>query len=574
MYESSSASGSFNFAVNDAALEIGVIADVTEPGASEPPPQDAVSVYDTTVTYDASPHTIDIDSLAQIRIGENRDIVPLLEYALSPGGPFSETPPEFKNVCQTSVWYRLSALNFATYLHEARVTITKRNVTFKTRSGEWLYDGEEHKLESFDAGGDGYAAGEFITLINFPSIKEIGSIENTPGSAAFTPGTLESNYNIQIESGILSVYGEMMFDSQGGAWDNGQTVCTNRSNTTIALPVDPVREGYSFLGWYDSVTNNALKISGSEKACMQFFFAKWKSDAPTPDGSNPFLAQTFGQTAAITGPAAEISGGIVFPDRFENAENGLFVCEIANRAFANADNITSLMFPAYMTNIGERAFYACENLSEIRFTDTFDWQNPTNRLKLSIGRLAFASTAIEELTVPSCVGSIAAGAFNNCRNLRTVTIESSQTVIEPYAFLNCGADAGRTEVSVPNDWTDFSFTNWCPSIKVTARPRTSMQLTGFSINAAPQAAARSLLAEAPAQAAERVTLRFSLKSLAPDSEADPASVRVAYYARSLSEEPEILTPISLTNNSDGTYSVIVEIPAGGKSAFFRTVIIE
>lgn len=55
---------------------------------------------------------------------------------------------------------------------------------------------------------------------------------------------------------------------------------------------------------------------------------------------------------------------------------------------------------------------------------------------LRIGDMAFESTALETVVIPNNISVIGTGAFSDCRNLKSVTL-NSRTALETHVFSNC-----------------------------------------------------------------------------------------------------------------------------------------
>ncbi len=85
-------------------------------------------------------------------------------------------------------------------------------------------------------------------------------------------------------------------------------------------------------------------------------------------------------------------------------------------------------FPKYTivndSKIASQAFYQDRELKEYAIADGIT----------EIGEFAFARSALTSVTIPEGVTRIGYGAFYHCDDLRNVTLPSSVTEIEPYAF--------------------------------------------------------------------------------------------------------------------------------------------
>ncbi len=105
-------------------------------------PTGGVSKFDVTVMYDGEGHTINTNALEKFTI---QGATVKFEYALAKDGAWLDVVPVWTNVVATSVWYRISAPNYADYIHEAKVTITARDIANVTIAdiADQVYNGSE-----------------------------------------------------------------------------------------------------------------------------------------------------------------------------------------------------------------------------------------------------------------------------------------------------------------------------------------------------------------------------------------------------------------------------------------------
>lgn len=127
------------------------------------------------------------------------------------------------------------------------------------------------------------------------------------------------------------------------------------------------------------------------------------------------------------------------------------VNSIADSAFENFDNLTSVSIPSGVTSIGKEAFYDCDNLSSISVPSTVETIGSTAFCgcdKLSkvtiangvttIGKSVFAScTSLKSISLPSSVKSLGQDIFYNCKNLTNVTLPSGMKSIPAEMFADC-----------------------------------------------------------------------------------------------------------------------------------------
>lgn len=164
-------------------------------------PANGVSKCDAEYVYDGEGHTIDTNKLASLIFSGGAFS---LSYSLSAEGPFSESPPFFTGAGATSVWYRVSAPNYADYVHEARVTIAKRPLSIVGASGQWTYDGMAHAETNVVVSGA--LEGDEIVCSDFVALTEVGWTTNT-FTWGFAEGTDAANYDVTATFGFLIVSG-------------------------------------------------------------------------------------------------------------------------------------------------------------------------------------------------------------------------------------------------------------------------------------------------------------------------------------------------------------------------------
>ncbi|MBO4572739.1 MAG: leucine-rich repeat protein [Clostridia bacterium] len=145
-----------------------------------------------------------------------------------------------------------------------------------------------------------------------------------------------------------------------------------------------------------------------------------------------------------TGDGTEI---IIAPENFK-PEGGVFtiptgVLKVDDYAFLRPRNITKLIVPGYVANIGKYAFAMTDASTAMMTSIVFE--GVTDDRTLSIGQYAFyGQSNLTEINIPANVVSIGKGAFGNTPRLITVNVDSYGAInYENGAFI---ADNGTSYI--------------------------------------------------------------------------------------------------------------------------------
>ena len=156
---------------------------------------------------------------------------------------------------------------------------------------------------------------------------------------------------------------------------------------------------------------------------------------------------------------------IIFPENLQNiGMNTLYGCtslteiiipdsvtSISDRAFSFCDSLTSITIPDSVTSLGVQAFFNCGNLTSVNLgngvtsigNNAFGYCDNLINVNLgngvtSIGDGAFGNcNSLTSIVIPNSVTSLGVQAFNNCDSLTSITIPNSVTSIGNYAFASC-----------------------------------------------------------------------------------------------------------------------------------------
>ena len=246
-----------------------------------------------------------------------------------------------------------------------------------------------------------------LTNINLPS--SIMSI----GEDVFS--RCESLTNIKIPSGVTSI-GDFMFYN-----------C--KSLTSIEIPNGVTHVGYS--AFYNCESLTSIKIPSS---------ITWIGDS------------AFYNCKSLT--SIEIPNGIT---------------SIGNFAFDNCESLTSMKIPSSITWIGDSAFYNCKSLTNINVDqDNVKYcsidgslfnKDKTELLQYAIGKTE------KSYMVPNGVTNIGDKAFSGCGNLTSIELPSSVTSIGNGAFYKCDSLTDVYYNSTKKQWNEINIGNYNDDLK-------------------------------------------------------------------------------------------------------------
>ena len=176
-------------------------------------PSGAITAVGYTNVYDGAAHGIAVSA---------RDLLttPTYAYAATEDGEWSVTSPVFGGVCDTQVWYRVSAPNYAPVVGSVGVRITPRPVTLASKSATKVYDGMPLTAHEVAVGGDGFVDGEGASYAFTGSQTTVGTSENT-FTYALNGKTSAGNYEITTVNGTLTVTKASIGGGDGGGGEPG-----------------------------------------------------------------------------------------------------------------------------------------------------------------------------------------------------------------------------------------------------------------------------------------------------------------------------------------------------------------
>ena len=129
-------------------------------------------------------------------------------------------------------------------------------------------------------------------------------------------------------------------------------------------------------------------------------------------------------------------------------QNG--VTNIGDKAFFECAQLTQITLPDTLKGIGKQAFYGCPELLNVVIPGSVE----------EIGDFAFSNCyRLEKITLQPGLKVIGEGAFDDCEKLESITIPYGVTTIKPRAFQNCD---GMTRITIGdsvNEIGNLAFSN-------------------------------------------------------------------------------------------------------------------
>jgi hypothetical protein len=111
--------------------------------------------------------------------------------------------------------------------------------------------------------------------------------------------------------------------------------------------------------------------------------------------------------------------------------------EIGSDAFINCSSLSSITIPTSVTTIGDDAFAGCSGLLSITIPTTVT----------AIGKSAFLGcSGLHSIDIPPSLTAISSSAFVDCSGLSSITVPASVTTIGDYAFMGC---SGLKSITIP-----------------------------------------------------------------------------------------------------------------------------
>ena len=139
------------------------------------------------------------------------------------------------------------------------------------------------------------------------------------------------------------------------------------------------------------------------------------------------------------------------------------VTEISPYAFDGCSSLSSVTFSNNLTKIGEAAFRNCSALKGVSLPSKLEY----------LGASVFEASGLTSITIPSSVTTMRSnyGAFENCKSLKTATINASIKEIPYNLFKDCTAlTTVKFSASSPIETAESSTFENCTSLTSVTLP--------------------------------------------------------------------------------------------------------
>ena len=171
-------------------------------------PGGAIAALGYTNVYDGVVHGVAVSANGLLT-------APMVQYRTDETEDWVDASPVYSNVCDTQVWYRVSAPNYAPEVGSIGIKITKRPVTLTSKGNTKVYDGTPLTAHEVAVGGAGFVDGEGATYAFTGSQTVVGTSENS-FTYTLNEKTAAGNYAITTVNGTLTVTKASIGGGEGG----------------------------------------------------------------------------------------------------------------------------------------------------------------------------------------------------------------------------------------------------------------------------------------------------------------------------------------------------------------------
>lgn len=193
--------------------------------------------------------------------------------------------------------------------------------------------------------------------------------------------------------------------------------------------------------------------------CLLFPLSLWAYDVEI-DGIY-YNLHSKSKTATVTQGDNYYSIKCTIPEFIEYSGETYTVTEIGLSAFGHSKNLTTVILPSSIVEIGEKAFY---------LTSLTDINLPHGLIKIGDGAFS-ACRSLVSITIPNTVTHIGSQCFSMCESLTNVNLSTSLTELSASLFKDCKK---LKTIIIPNSVKKIGFAvfSHCTSLEQITFPET------------------------------------------------------------------------------------------------------
>ena len=224
------------------------------------------------------------------------------------------------------------------------------------------------------------------------------------------------------------VYKTITWNAQGGTCESLESEI--EYDTTVVFPKDPEREGYRFLGWYDSGEGGDIIGNSSVVLVDATYYAHWIKTVTVSfemNGAPSILSQVIDINTCAQEPESPQTKGSEFAGWYSDAEfSSAF-------DFTTAINDSCTVYAKWIQKYGSDG---------LEFSST----DGINCTITGIGNCSDTDVIIPEYILDYCVTAIGDEAFADCSSITSIELSATVQTIGYRAFMNC---TGLTSFTFP-----------------------------------------------------------------------------------------------------------------------------
>ena len=356
----------------------------------------------------------------------------------------------------------------------AEITATKRYITYSVSNGEATITDVDRSI-SGDITIPSKVYGYPVTNIGIYAFSDCSSLTSVtiPNSV-----TRIGDGAFKYCSRLTSIYA----DADNQAYSSNDGVLFNKDKTEIVCCPAGKSGEYVMPNSVTSICDYAFS------GCSSLTYNEYDNAKYLGNSKNPYLVLVEATSTSIiscdiynetrfiyTSAFYDCSNltSIIIPDSVTNIGRGAFsfcssirsvtipnsVTSIGYGAFFDCISLKSITIPDSVISIGSFAFDYCISLNKVNITDISKWYginfgNSSSNPLSNGADLYLNGNKVTDLEIPDGITSIGNYAFCGCNSLTTVAIPNSVISIGYEAFSGCRS---LTSITIPNSVTSIGY---------------------------------------------------------------------------------------------------------------------